>query len=274
MCARSSHLAVLGIAILLGHAVPPANAGVRGRFDFPQQIVATSITVPSRGTPPEIELYEMVLPVSFRTMKGKADDVEQIEVEVTLNDDWLQIVAYEPQTSLTGNIVGEIEETVTTEEAHNWGGSVGASITIPGMNIAQIGPSAELSDSERTVRTEKVRRRPKLRPVVVAGTTARGRGVFFQFRPAPDVTLEGVHLLTLHIAVPRRHRTSNVVIKCRALSSEDWFLFERQAEIASSQGQVQVVFGHQPATAIGPSASSHSSLDPTHRPCPLCDTPP
>jgi hypothetical protein len=196
----------------------------------------------------------------------------QIEVEVTLGDDALRIVGYEPRTSLATSVVGEIEETVATEDARNWGGSVGASLSLPGMDVAEIGPSVELSDSRRTVRTEKVRRRPQLDAVVVAGNASRGRGVFYQLRPAAEVTLEGAHHFTLTIAAPLDVSASTICVKCRALAAEDWLLFERQAEVSSGQGQVTVDFPkHVAATRHEPAPLTSRSLHHTERPCPWCD---
>jgi hypothetical protein len=243
------------------------QAGVRGVFDFPLEVAAAAASGHADSQPPRMVCYEVTIPVSFRATKGRAADVVQIEIELTCNDEEVLVLDYEPQTTLTGDVVGEIEETITTEDASGVKAAVGASLPIPGLEAAQIGPSVDYSNSARTVRTQKLHRQPQLAAIVVAGSTARGRGVFFQLRPAPDVTLEGAQPLTLHIAAPRSFRTASLTIKCRAKAKEDWLLFEREAEIASARGKVTV--------ALLPNASGHeTTLHTPERPCPLCDARP
>ena len=50
--------------------------------------------------------------------------------------------------------------------------------------------------------TEKVKRIPPKRPVVVSGTFAEGHGVFFKFKQSSQTTFEGVHELVVTFAVP------------------------------------------------------------------------
>lgn len=294
---RYARPALIALTLAGVHAGPPAVAGVRGQFDFPAKAIAVSDPA-TTGVPASsrTEIFEVTIPVSFRTLKGDPNDVLQIEVELTLGDEELQLLSYEPMTSLASSVVGEVEETVTKEESRKWGGAVGASVSIPGLDVAQIGPSVDVADSERTVRTETVRRRPKMAPVVIAGNTARNRGVFFQLRPGPNVTLEGAHHLTLRIAAPRQLHTSTLKIKCRGLAIEDWILFERKTTIAASKGQVELLFASP--VAIGDASSDPPAVivtdDPqraaaspgkavapagdllhhTQRPCPWCDEAP
>jgi hypothetical protein len=50
--------------------------------------------------------------------------------------------------------------------------------------------------------SEKVKRVPPKRPIVVSGTFAEGRGVFFKFKQSPQTWFEGVHELVVTFAVP------------------------------------------------------------------------
>jgi hypothetical protein len=188
----------------------------------------------------------------------------QIEIELTLCDERFLVLAHQPQTTLSGDVVGPIEETVTTEDSNSLSAAVAATIPIPGLEAAQIGPSVNVSDTGRTVRTQKLRRQPHLAAVVVAGSTARGRGVFFHLRPAPEVSLEGAHLLTLQIAAPRGERTATLGVECRAVAQEDWLLFDREAKVASAKGKVTIRLLDDPAASEA--AAVHGA-----RGCPVCD---
>jgi hypothetical protein len=244
----------------------PLDAGVRGEFDFPLEVTAAAATGHAALADAEhvrTRCYEVTVPVSFRATKGNADDVQQLEIELTFGGHEILVLGFEPRTTLAGDVVGEIEETVTTEESNSFDAAVGASVPIPGLKVAQIGPSVNASDSDRTVRTQKIRRRPQLSTVVVAGSTARGRGVFFQLRPAPDVSLEGAHHLTLHIAVPVELQFASIDVKCRAMATEDWLLFERDSRIAAANGQVKVEL-----TPVA--ARDGITLHAAERPCPWC----
>lgn len=254
-------------AVLVPLVGQPLDAGVRGEFDFPLEVAAVAAPRHAVSAESSARCYEVTIPVSFRTIKGSAGDVLQIEIELIIEDDDVLILGYEPQTTLSGDVIGEIEETVTTEQAKGLNAAVGASVPIPGLKAAQIGPSVNASDSERTVRTQKTRRRPQLAAIVVSGSTARGRGVFFQLRPAPDLTLEGAHYLTLHLAAPGGLAAAAVAIKCRAVADEDWLLFERRTRIAAASGQTRVAFLKDDEASA---ALRHSA----ERPCPICDAPP
>jgi hypothetical protein len=282
-----------------------ADAGVRGKFDYPLEVIGGCAASTSSGDGPTslVAVYEVTIPVSFRTTSGNAGDVRQIEVELTFGEEAVQLVDYEPRTSLVSDIVGEIEEKTTQEDSRSWNGSVAASIPVPGLKAVQVGPSANISDAERTVRTESVRRRPKMEAVVVAGNASRGKGVFFQLRPGPEVTLEGAHHFTLRIVAPRDLHAATLTVKCRAIAVEDWLLFTRNAEIARSRGQVKILFASAatsgddppstraavasdlraargsepgdvpPSDGVPPGRAPHP-LHSTQRPCPWCDESP
>jgi hypothetical protein len=260
-----THLALAAAAAFVHLFSQPLDAGVRGEFDFPREVAAVAVPGHVDSPSSQSQCYEVTIPISFRATKGHAADVLQLDIELTFDDDVVLVLDYQPQTTLAGDVVGEIEETMTTEDAKSFEAAVTASVPIPGLEAAQIGPSVNASDSGRTVRTQKLRRQPQLSAVVVSGSTARGRGVFFQLRPASDVTLEGAQHLTLRIAAPQSLRTLSLAVKCRAVANENWLLFERETRIASANGQISV--------ALLPSdsqvATSHHH---TERPCPWCDS--
>ena len=215
-------------------AAKTASAGTRGEFDSPLAVTAVGVPSCTDAVADSMQVFEISIPVSFRVTKGQPSDIEELEIELTLADDQVQLLSYEPETTLAGDLVDDIEETVTTEESRNLDGGVSASFPVPGLIGLQAGPSANVATAHRTIRTQKIRRRPKMEPIVVAGTTSRGRGVYFQLRPAAHVTLQGAHTFKLIMAVPPDRRTSRVHVTARAWAREDWILFKRTGQIAKS----------------------------------------
>src|SRR5688500_3790758 len=76
--ARCACLAVLGGAILAFHSQPTAGAGVRGRFDFPTEALAVPVAVATDMPAAEVPLFEVNIPISFRTTKGQPEEVVQL----------------------------------------------------------------------------------------------------------------------------------------------------------------------------------------------------
>ena len=64
--------------------------------------------------------------------------------------------------------------------------------------------------------TEKVKRIPPKRPIVVSGTFAEGRGVFFKFKQSPQTWFEGVHELMVTFAVPTSWQGGGVRVSATA----------------------------------------------------------
>ncbi len=119
---------------------------------------------------------------------------------------------------------------------------------MPGADVAaKITPSISAGLVSSDTATEKINRLPPKHVVVVSGTYAEGRGVFFKLKRTSQTSLEGVHELAVTFVAPRTWRAIALEIECNALGTRKTLWVKQQATLGHTQRYVQLV----PA-AVGP----------------------
>lgn len=226
-----------------------ALAAPEVEFDFARVVECRDITPSERLTQyPLQRLIEVALPVSVRFNDVSRDDVEEISIEVSGAPAGLRVQDFAPTTQLASEITHEIETTTTSKKARSFDGTLGGSLPIPGADVAaRITPSISAGLASSDAATEKINRLPPKHVVVVSGTYAEGRGVFFKMKRTSQTSLEGTHELAVTFVAPRNWRAVALEVECQAVGQRKTLWVKQQATLGHMQRYVQLV----PA-AIGP----------------------
>jgi hypothetical protein len=159
----------------------------------------------------------MRLPVSVRFRGVQPDDVEELDVEINGAPAGLHVFSFSPCTQLASDLSKEIETTTTTKKERSFGATLGGALPVPNANLlAQVSPSLNANTSTCETTTEKSNRLPPKYAVVVSGTSADGRGVFFKLKHSTQGSLEGVHELTIVFVAPVEWQSGEVRVICSA----------------------------------------------------------
>jgi hypothetical protein len=186
-------------------------------FDFPRIVACRDVTPPERAeTNPWERLVEVKLPLSVRYQGLAVGEVEHLDIEVDGSVAGLRVEQFSPTTELVSDAIA-IETTNTTRSSRSLDATLGGAVPVPvGELVAHVAPSVSGGLSKSEEATEKIRHRPPKLPVVVSGTFAEGRGVFFKFKPSSQSSLEGVHELTIIFIAPKDWHGGGLPIRATA----------------------------------------------------------
>jgi hypothetical protein len=187
-------------------------------------------------------LIEVVLPVSVRFHEVSRNDVDEIGIEVSGAMAGLRVQDFAPTTQLASEITREIETTTTKKKTRSLDGTLGGSLPIPGAEVAaRITPSISAGLSGCETATEKINRLPPKHVVVVSGTTAEGRGVFFKIKRTSQTSLEGVHELAVTFVAPRTWPAIAIRVECKALGERKTLWMKQEATLGRLDRYVQLM---------------------------------
>jgi hypothetical protein len=207
----------LVIAFAVGGASGALAAGLDVKFDF-ARVVEFQDTTPAERAElyPHERLVTMRLPISVRFQGLAEGEVEHLDIEIDGSPSGLSIQGFSPATQLTSEAVA-VETITKRSKERSLGATLGAAIPVPiGPVVAEAGPSISGGMSSADEATEKIKRLPPKRPIVVSGTFAEGRAVFFKLKPSTQTSLEGVHEIVVTFAAPAEWRGGSVRITCVA----------------------------------------------------------
>lgn len=248
---RTITSALAAVLAVLPAFTAPQAAVANGEvvFDFARVVECRDITPPERLLQyPLQRVIEVALPVSVRFNDVSRDDVEEISIEVSGAAAGLRVQDFAPTTQLASEITHEIETTTTTKKSRAIDGTLGGSLPIPGADVAaRITPSVSAGLSSSDTATERINRLPPKHVVVVSGTYAEGRGVFFKLKRTSQTSLEGVHELAVTFVAPRTWRAVALEVECSASGQRKTFWVKQQATLGHIERYVQLM----PA-AVGP----------------------
>lgn len=199
---------VLFVATVLAPTAPASDFLDLGsqspdiEFDFPPKIVCRDVTTPEfTESRPGRRLVEVELPISVVLLRGDADRLRNIVIEVSGAGGGLSVFDYAPATQLTSEFSEPIEVTTTDDKARHLDASLGGAIPVAGA-IAHLTPGISTGVTRRDATTETQKRFPPKQAVVVSGTTGGRQGVFFKLQQSTQTTLEGEHLLKITFDAP------------------------------------------------------------------------
>ncbi len=212
--------ALIFSAILTLPLVAFADVGVE--FDIARAVECRDVTPRERIMQyPTQRLIEVALPVSVRFNDVSRDDVDEIDIEVSGAMAGLRVQDFAPTTQLASEITHEIETTTTSKKTRSFDGTLGGTLPIPGAEAAaHITPSISAGLAGCESATEKINRLPPKHVVVVSGTTAEGRGVFFKLKRTSQTSLEGVHEMAVTFVAPRTWPAIALRVECRRRGNE------------------------------------------------------
>jgi len=234
--------AALALSVTLA-APLGAFAEPRVEFDIARAVECRDVTPPDRLTLyPMQRLIEVALPISVRFHDVTTDDVDEIEIEVSGAQAGLRVLEFAPGTQLATEITREIETTTTNKKTRTFEGTLGGSLPIPGAEAAaHISPSLTAGASGCQSEVEKTSRLPAKHVVVVSGTTAEGRGVFFKLKRTSQTSLEGVHDVAVTFVAPRSWPSFAIRVECSAQGQRKTLWIKQVAMLGRLDRYVQLI---------------------------------
>jgi hypothetical protein len=236
-------LVVLGWILLTaivsaGAYTPVAFAGPHVEFDFMRVIECRDVTSAERAAQyPTQRLVELTLPVSVRFRDLSPDEVDELTIEISGASAGLRVHCFEPATKLTSDVTNGIATTTTTKKARSLDGTLGGQLPLPYAEVAaNVSPSISAGVSSGKTVTETLNRLPPKQAVVVSGTSAEGRGVFFKLKRSSQTSLEGVHELSVTFVVPAGWRGAHVQVGCSARGERKLLWVIKQDATLGSEG--------------------------------------
>lgn len=241
MQTASSQLAFVLCAVFVAPVGALADSGVE--FDIARAVECRDVTPRERlAQYPMQRLIEVSLPVSVRFHDVSRDDVDEIDIEVSGAMAGLRVQDFAPATQLASEITREIETTTTSKKVRSLDGTLGGSLPIPGAEAAaRVTPSISASLSGGETAIEKINRLPPKHVVVVSGTTAEGRGVFFKLKRTSQTSLEGVHEMAVTFVAPRTWPAIALKVECSAVGERKTLWMKQQATLGHLDRYVQLI---------------------------------
>lgn len=239
-----STVQALALALSTAFTAPFVAFGEpRVEFDVPRAVECRDVTPQDRlSLYPMQRLIEVALPISVRFHDATIDDIDEIDIEVSGASAGLRVQEFAPMTQLASEITREIETTTTNKKTRTFEGTLGGSLPIPGAEaVAHISPSLTAGASGCNTEVEKTNRLPAKHVVVVSGTTAEGRGVFFKLKRTSQTSLEGVHDVAITFVAPRTWPTVAVHVECSALGQRKTLWIKQDATLGRLDRYVQLM---------------------------------
>jgi hypothetical protein len=218
-----------------------ASPGVE--FDVARAVECRDITPKERmSLYPTQRLIEVALPISVRFYEATADDVDEIDIEVSGAAAGFRVQDFAPATQMASEITHEIETTTTSKKSRSLDGTLGGSIPIPGADtVARITPSISAGLAGCNTATEKINRLPPKHVFVVSGTYAEGSGVFFKLKRNSQTSLEGVHELAVTFVTPRTWPAIALQVECSAHGERKMLWVKQSATLGHVERYVQLI---------------------------------
>ena len=218
-----------------------ADAGVE--FDIARAVECRDVTPRERLIQyPTQRLIEVALPVSVRFNDVSRDDVDEIDIEVSGAVAGLRVQDFAPATQLASEITREIETITMAKKTRSFDGTLGGTLPIPGAEAAaHLTPSISAGLAGCESATEKINRLPPKHVVVVSGTCAEGRGVFFKLKRTSQTSLEGVHEMAVTFVAPRTWAAIAIQVECTALGQRKTLWMKQSAMLGHIDRYVQLM---------------------------------
>lgn len=211
----STAISITAISILT--CLAPLALAQEVSFDFDRLVEYRDVTPPERlQRSPHERLIEMKLPVSVRFQGLTIGEIEHLDFEIDGSGAGVRVAGFSPATVLAADAVS-IETTNKTTKERSLGAKLSGTIPVPiGPLACEVGPSVSGDITRADETSEKIKRVPPKKPIVVSGTFAQSRGVFFKFKQSPQTTFEGVHELVVVFNVPSSWHAGAVRISATA----------------------------------------------------------
>ena len=198
--------------LLLFHLAISSWAETNVHFDVPAVVVAEVIdpafvTQPSSGG----KFIRLRFPVSAFVAPELQGEVSEYVIEVGSPQASLRVVDFWPRNEMTS----EIDGTIKVDESRNQ--TVEASLSASAGFEPFARGSANGKYQSKSDLQEHYTRKPQMEALTSSGTTQRGYGCFFKFRPGPASQLEGAREIAILAEVPQTWRADTALVRMRAV---------------------------------------------------------
>lgn len=214
---------LLGMSVLWSGTVLEAADAVQVQFDCGPAIVCRDVTPTDFAlSNPNEKIIEATLQISTRVSQGLAADLRELIYEI--ESPHARVFDFTPRTRLDSEFVEPIQIVKTSGKNRTIGGTVNGTLAAPIPLPVNAHPVASLGTHEQNSIREEMRKMPAKTPVIISGTFAQQRGVFFKFKQSSQRSLEGVQQLSCQFVVPRSWRGDYVLFSCQAKGERTRYL--------------------------------------------------
>lgn len=210
-------------------------------FDVPAVSVAEPVH-PSYVQKPTSggKLVRLRFPVSAFLSPEFTGTVDEYMVEVASPQQTFRVVDIWPRNEMVSNIDGTIAVDTTKRQQ----AEASFTATAAFEPIARGSANAKYQNESNV--KERFARKPPMQALTSSGTTQRGYGCFFRFRPGPANQLEGAKDIAILAEVPLNWRADALLVSMRATGKPSGYSRSRQLGSARLWMTVHVA-GDSPA---------------------------
>lgn len=198
----AAHTAAL-LTLLLAMLSASVAPGQTPRVEFD---VACMTPVNEVGDSKTNSLYREIearLPISILLASGNQNQLSEVVIRIESRHRDGEVVDFAPRTRLASSVIGNVEVTERGDERKH--AKIDLFGVVPAAPTVKGTASAGYHDERQAVWSYE--RLPPHEVLVASGTTDRGFGAFFKFRPSSQASLEGSHDLLLRLRVPKAWRS-------------------------------------------------------------------
>ena len=155
-------------------------------------------------------LVQARVSVSLLVYRGEAEDIDECLYQFGSATSSIQIVDYRPRTTMDSSVTGNIR----VQQSEDRSSQLNLNVT-GGFELVQAGGGGSQSKAARSAVEYELL--PPREMVAAAGTTGRGRGVYFKLRRTDRVSLEGSRDFLIKMRVPIEWRGGSFRAYCQAV---------------------------------------------------------
>lgn len=209
----------LSICLLTASLIVPDLQGLAAesaavQFDAPAIVVAEPIN-PAVVQQPTMggELMRLKIPVSTFVSSAYRGRVIEYVVEVASTNQSMRMLDYWPKNESYSELDGNVSVERQQQRDRDLKFSLSAAYEPFGRGQA----AGEFKEHSQV--QERFERKPPMQVLTAAGTSGRGYGAFFKFRPGPLPVLEGAREIAILVEVPQGWRADLLQIAMHAAGS-------------------------------------------------------
>jgi len=206
-----------------GSFIPLAQATLPSlQFDVEHRVTCVKVQNQTQFKVEKGErLVQACIPISTLVRQGSPARLGQLLMRIENPDRSIQVVDYQPRTTLATDIVGNIGIETKRDQ------STAFDLALSGQQAGILGTtSVDLGNKQG--KSVKWQHLPPLALLSASGTIARGSGVYFKLKSSNQTSLEGSRKFTLLLRVPHDWQSGVLHIDCRGQATQRNSLTQRE----------------------------------------------
>ena len=195
------------------------------QFDVEHRVACVDVQDQSQFKTEKGErLVQARIPISTLVRHGSPDKLVQLLMRIENPDRSIQVVDYQPRTTLATDIVGNIGIETKQDQAAAF------DLTLSGQQ-AGIRGTTSADFGTKQGKSVKWQHLPPLELLAASGTIARGSGAYFKLKSSRRTSLEGNRNFTLLLRVPRDWQSGVLHIDCMGQARQRSTLTQREETV-------------------------------------------